>query len=539
MASSDLSVVLRAHKEAIVRRWVATIRRRSAAAHIDEARLRDALPVLLDAIAALTETDGEPEEAVGDPARAHAVDRLELAYTVDELVVEYVTLREAIHGVLSESGRPLGAEEMRGVDRGIDQALVDTIRRFVHGSERRLRAFERLSAEVEGASGLDALLGKLVSSLLESVPAIDTAAVLLVEGDRVVVRAARGLGRERELGMSVAFGEGFAGRIAATEAPLLVHDAARSSVLKSEILRACGVRALYGVPLVHAGKLIGVANIGSCRAYDFAADDMLLFRALVDRTVWAIRQAQLMEKLRATAAFGEQLVGIVSHDLRSPVHAIALGAASLERTPDLPEPARRTNDRVLRAAGNMGRMIEQLLDFTRTRLGSGIPVALRPMRLDEVCRDVIDQFRMAYSDRRFELASHGDTSGVWDPERLRQIVSNLVDNALVHGAAGAIEVSVVGGDDVVALEVHNAGGPIPSECLEVLFEPFRQAGPSRRGLGLGLFVAAEIARAHGGTIGVHTSEEGGTTFRVRLPRQPGEVTGAAEPRSVAAERPRR
>jgi signal transduction histidine kinase len=167
-------------------------------------------------------------------------------------------------------------------------------------------------------------------------------------------------------------------------------------------------------------------------------------------------------------------------------------------------------------------MIDQLLDFTRLRVGAGIPLRPRLIDLLPLVRQVMDELEDGGPDRKLELDQRGDTTGMWDEDRLGQVLSNLIGNAVQHGdAAAGIRVHVDGtAPDAVRIDVHNAG-VIPTEVLPHLFEPLTGGERPRdrsRGLGLGLFIAHQIVSAHGGAVTVASSPEAGTTFTLSLPR---------------------
>ena len=227
----------------------------------------------------------------------------------------------------------------------------------------------------------------------------------------------------------------------------------------------------------------------------------------------------------------QQLLGIVGHDLRTPLNAIAGSAAVLARAPDLPTSRLRAAQRILSSAGRMSRLIRDLLDYTRARVG-GVPISPEPAHAGEICRRVAQEVLAARPDRAVHFAEQGDLQGEWDPARLEQVFSNLVANACHHGADGApVVVRVTGAQGSVLVEVHNEGPPIPADVLPHIFEPFRR-GPTESatddGLGLGLFIARTLVEAHGGTIDVATGGAG-TTFRVALPRRRPAGSGAARP----------
>lgn len=235
------------------------------------------------------------------------------------------------------------------------------------------------------------------------------------------------------------------------------------------------------------------------------------------------------EDLTRTVRFSEMFVGILGHDLRNPLSAIATAASLLVRRAESDKVAKPAT-RILNSAGRMGRMIDQLLDFTRIRLGKGIPIAQRETDLAEVCRLAIDELESAGEARKIELRATGDSIGWWDADRLLQLCSNLLSNALAHGTGSdPIAIGVEGSDPAcVVLKVQNAG-MVPPEVMPVLFEPFRSGANEKQarsnGLGLGLFISQQIAIAHAGTIEVVSSETDGTRLSVRLPR----TTRRAEP----------
>ena len=216
----------------------------------------------------------------------------------------------------------------------------------------------------------------------------------------------------------------------------------------------------------------------------------------------------------------QQFVDILSHDLRNPLGAITAAAHFMLQTGDLPDRHVVTAGRIARSADRMSRMIADLLDFARGRMGGGIPIAPTSADLAAICRHIVEEAQGGHPDRDIRLTTAGQTNGVWDPDRIAQVVSNLTANAVEHGP-DPVAIAVDGTEeDAVVLSVANGGPAIPNDILATIFQPFspRSTGGERAGLGLGLFIVREIVLAHNGTIDVESTEAAGTRFTVRLPR---------------------
>lgn len=217
----------------------------------------------------------------------------------------------------------------------------------------------------------------------------------------------------------------------------------------------------------------------------------------------------------------ELFVGILSHDLRNPLAALLTGANLLEATLE-DEALRRTAARMASAGRRMSDMIEQLLDLTRARLLDGLGLARRRVHCDiaALARHAVDEIVAADPSRVIVLRAAGECTAVADPDRLLQLFSNLVGNAVEHGQPGTpITVEVEASPSSVSFGVHNVG-VIPKELLPGLFEPFgrrRLARDGHQGLGLGLYISQQIALAHGGKIAVESSAEAGTVLKLTIP----------------------
>ncbi|GAC1599044.1 MAG: sensor histidine kinase [Myxococcales bacterium] len=245
----------------------------------------------------------------------------------------------------------------------------------------------------------------------------------------------------------------------------------------------------------------------------------------------AVRYSDLMNHTR------EQFLAILGHDLRNPLAAITVGATLLTKAETIDDRQARVATRILNSAVRMTRMIGYLLDLARTRLGSSIPLTRTRTDLAPVCEQVIAELGIVYPDCQLRFESTGDLVGEWDGDRLTQVISNLVANALQHGE-DPVDLVARGQGDEVVVQVHNGGPPMSEIALKRAFEPMvrratQSGNKNASGLGLGLYIAREVLAAHGGTIGVISTEAEGTTFTVRIPRRPSGTRADGSPRKKA------
>jgi signal transduction histidine kinase len=521
----ELAAFLRARREEIIERWTAWARTLSPAERLPHEKLVDHIPRIVDRIAEMAEAmaAGQPVRPPQQESDLHALVRLEEGFDLADVVTEYAILRECIQEV-STSVPDLIPDDVRVLNRAIDEATRATVRRFAEASHRTIKALDRISTLALGKRTLQEILDELLAILMQTSPAVDSVAILLREGDRLVVRAAAGIVGDRIIGHVVPIGEGFAGTVAKERKPRLLRSAMTDPLVKGNILRDSGIRALYGVPL-EDGELIGVAHMGSRTAYEFSDEDMLLFRALANRATAVIVEAQLKERERAALAARDLVLAILGHDIRNPLAVIKMSTTALLRNSgNLPPGVVRTLGRMGSSVDRIERMISQLLDYARTTQGQGFTLERRPTDLAQLCREIIEGFEISHPSAAVELAITGDCSGVWDPDRLRRVIQNLLGNAIEHGdAEGLVQLSLEGGagEVVLAIRNQNGDGPIPPELLPRIFEPFRTGGgegEQHDGLGLGLYIAQQIILAHGGSVGVESTQHDGTIFTVRLPR---------------------
>lgn len=247
-------------------------------------------------------------------------------------------------------------------------------------------------------------------------------------------------------------------------------------------------------------------------------------RALQDQVALR-RQAEESARLDAErASFGEQLIGIVSHDLRNPLNTITLSAAVMARRGALVPQDAQMVQRIQNAAGRAVRLIGDLLDFTQARLGGRIPVQPRRVDLHELLTTVLAELEAA-NPGRIALSLEADAASCdADPDRLAQVVENLVTNALKYGSpGGVVRVNASSDEHWLTVEVRNDGAPIPEEKLATIFEPLQRGAhqgrfDADRSIGMGLFIVKHLVDAHSGTLSVRSSAADGTTFTVRIPR---------------------
>jgi len=268
-----------------------------------------------------------------------------------------------------------------------------------------------------------------------------------------------------------------------------------------------------------------------------------LYRTRAELAQRIAEKDRAVAQLRETLRLNELFTAALGHDLRNPLSAIVTGAGLLaRRASDARTGA--TAQRITASANRMSRMIEQLLDFARARVGEGIPLARREVDLADLCRRIVAEIQLTSPGRAIVTTCGGDLRGWWDGDRLGQVMSNLLVNALRHGAEGgvvAVDLARLG-DGRTQISVANEGA-IPAETLPLIFDPFRsgrRTSGRADGLGLGLYIVQQLVRAHGGEVVVSSAPREGTRFTVTLPAQPSRaptpMPGAL--RTVAAPSPR-
>ena len=262
-------------------------------------------------------------------------------------------------------------------------------------------------------------------------------------------------------------------------------------------------------------------------------EDLMRFNETIDQAL-----AESTERFSTDIDRSREIfVGILGHDLRTPLNAVVMASQIILDAPELHDRNLGLTRQTLSSALRMNSMVSDLLDFTRGRLGSGIPITREELDLGAVVRQVIEEVRLAHPDSVIQSSEIGDLKVRLDRGRIAQVVLNLLTNAVQYGTPkSVIGVSMIGESADVVLRVHNSGTPIPPSELTGIFSPFKRlasenaASGGSSNLGFGLYIVERIVTAHGGSVDVRSSTAAGTLFSIRLPRH-------SEPEAGAAGRP--
>jgi PAS domain S-box-containing protein len=305
VSAPRVSEFVRASKASILDEWERSVRELPIARHLPHPVLVDEIPEILDRMAAMADdlANGRKPVALQLSADAHARARLEVGFDLREVMAEYAALRKTIAKHVWESQALQSPREALALfDQIIDAAMTLSVERYTYARDFTLQAIDRIATASLESKNVDELLERLLQVLLETTASVDTAAVFLVEGEELSCRAAVRLEAKDPKKLCLELGRGFAEKVAAERRPLLLRPAKASSTVEHADEREAGVRALYGIPLLENGHLLGVAQMGSHSAEDFSTQDTQLFSTLAGRASAAIFQHLLREHLESEQA---------------------------------------------------------------------------------------------------------------------------------------------------------------------------------------------------------------------------------------------
>lgn len=314
---------------------------------------------------------------------------------------------------------------------------------------------------------------------------------------------------------------------------IVIDDVSQDEVYRNHPTpRLYGLRSYISVPIVlpdgeYFGNLCALDPLPARVSEARIVSTFERFARLIASQFAAERRSDLaqaaLRDAHALANLREQFIAVLGHDLRTPLSVVSASAGTLPQLSADPR-VRDVAQRIGRSVQRMSGLIEDVLDFARGRLGGGFSVVLREaLDIAPVLEEVVAEVRSAYPGRAVEVSIEPGPAIRCDPARIQQLASNLLVNAMQHGSPDhPVDFSAHQSGGCVVLTVTNQGPPIPQESLVQAFKPFWRHATTggRQGLGLGLYICAEIARAHGGQIEVMSSHEHGTTFAARLPLDP-------------------
>jgi len=466
-----LADLLRDHLDEIAGEWAQEVRELVPSdAPLPPLVLLDHVPALLADLVAWLDTQEDPKGFVAWQAQRHAADRFVRDFDLREVVNEYRVLRRVlIRRALSAQAAADALGDVWRLSDVLDAVIAEAAEQFLLNRERlALAQAERMQLALDAAE----------IGTWEWFP--KTGVIIWDEG----CRALFGM----QPGAPVDYGIFLAA----------VHPDDRRSV-EAQLRKNLANEDVYRLTFRTLGVVDGVQRW-------IAARGRVLARDAGGRAEHFVGTAVDVTLREQAAEFRERFLGIVSHDLRNPLNAIGIGAAAMLRREETPPGVARLAGRILASVDRMARMISDLLDLTRGRLGGGIPISPQPVDLPAVAKTTLDTLKASYPERQIVNCTRGDLHGEWDPDRLGQVIGNLVGNALEHGDRGApVQMELVDAGEDVTIRVHNAGKAIPSDEIPHVFEAFWRGGNEPKangGLGLGLFIANQIVRSHGGRIDV-------------------------------------
>ncbi len=385
-------------------------------------------------------------------------------------------------------------------------------------ARRRLEQIQSITDAAISQLALDALFSELLVRI-HDILAVDTVAILLLDEHtmELVARAAVGIEEEVEQGVRIPFGGGFAGRVAATAAPVFLPRVDMTNVL-NPILLDKGIKSLLGVPLIVSGRVTGVLHVGSLTPRLFDRDDTELLQLVAELVALAIERATLHEEMLELDALKLNFVAVASHELRTPATSVYGILATLRERGDslAPELRHELEETLWSQTLRLRRLIEQLLDLSRLD-ADVIEIHPEPVALRAHVEQIVTA--AATDPTAVQIDVPADAVAIVDRNVLDRVLTNLVTNAFRYGVP-PIRVLAERTDHHLRLAVEDQGGGVSPEFVPDLFERFTRSEGSRAGAsgtGLGLAIARSYARAHGGDLVYEEAQPHGARFRLVLP----------------------
>jgi signal transduction histidine kinase len=305
--------------------------------------------------------------------------------------------------------------------------------------------------------------------------------------------------------------------------PRSEQDTAAETHAEARLLSGYSVEQLVSEYRALRTSVLHLWTSRATEAHTTDLEDAMRFNEAIDQAL-----AESVGRYASMVKQSENMfLAILGHDLRNPLGTVVTGANFLMRANDIPSKYVLAATRMFNSGQRMNKLIADLIDFTRTHLGAGIPIKLKKMNLTEVCMNVVDELRTSHPERIIDFNSFSREDLFGDDNRLAQVLSNLIGNALQYGAPHEpICVRMSSTEEDVSITVNNKGPVIPPNKLGSVFDPLVRLAMKENAndvretsLGIGMFIAREIVNAHKGSIGVESTEAEGTTFRISLPRR--------------------
>jgi PAS domain S-box-containing protein len=410
----------------------------------------------------------------------------------------------------------------------------------LEGERRARREVEQLQAISDigfAHLDLDMLLCKSLAWVHDTLD-VESVTILLHDptDDVLLPWATKGLEEEIGAGIRIPVGEGFAGRVAAERRTILGMNLAPDEIA-SPVLRAAGVRSLLGVPLLVDDRLIGILRVGTSQVREFSDDDQRTIQMIADRLARAVDNALVYRDANEAVGLCEEMLSVAAHELNTPLTTVQGWLQLLIRAVERQE--RTELDPVVAYARNLQAeanrltgIVDDLLDTARAKQGR-IVLGHEPVDLVPLARSVLDRFEWSperTARHELYLVAPGEVLGIWDLNRIDQVLTNLVSNAVKYSPEGGeVRVELYATDEGVVIEVHDQGIGIDAADVPTLFQPFQRTDVARRsapGTGLGLYITRQIVEQHGGTIGLESELGIGTRVKARLPRHMPGLDGA-------------